>query len=76
MESVMKIHPERAIPFTVRDFQLETGTGEVILKVTGNYLARYVAKLPARISTSRLILRILGMNGGSPAAVFGIGVYA
>jgi hypothetical protein len=77
MESVFKIHAERAIPFTVRDFQMETETGKVLLKVTGNYLARYEAKLSEPTFVNRLTIRITGMNGeGYPAAVFGIGVYA
>jgi hypothetical protein len=76
MESVIRLHPERAVPFMVRDFQLETETGKVLLKVTGNYLARCEAKLPEPTSVSRLTLRILGMNGACPATVFGMGVYA
>ncbi len=31
MESVMRWHPDRAMPFTVRDFQLETEEGKVAL---------------------------------------------
>lgn len=76
MESVIRWHPDRAMPFTVRDFQLESETGEIILKVTDNYLARYETKLPESTSVKRLTVRIFGMNGACPAAVFGIGVYA
>jgi hypothetical protein len=76
MESVMRWHPDRAMPFTVRDFQLETEEGKVLLEISGNYLARGEARLKKPVSVRRLTLRIRGVNGPCPAAVFGIGVYA
>jgi len=76
MESVIRWHADRAMPFTVRDFQLETEEGRVLSKTTENYLARCEVKLKEPTSVRRLTLRILGMNGPCPAAVFGIGVYA
>ncbi len=75
MESVIRWHHERAMPFTVCDFQIETPDGEVLKKVEGNFQARCELRLPEPISTSGLTLRILSMNGACPAAVFGIGVY-
>jgi len=76
MESVMLWHPDRAMPFTASDFQLETEAGAVLAKVTGNYLARCEVMLEKPVSLRCLVLRIQRMNGPCPAAVFGIGVYA
>jgi hypothetical protein len=75
IESVMRWHPERAMPFTARDFQLENETGEVLLKVSENYLARYTGKLKEPALTRRLTLRIHRVNGLCPAAIFGLGAY-
>ena len=76
MESVIKWHHERAMPFTVRHFQIGTPDGKVLKEVEGNFQARWDLTLPEPVSTVGLTLRILGMNGACPAAVFGVGVYA
>ncbi len=76
MESVIRYHPERAVPFTVRDFQLEGDTGEVLAVVADNYLARREVRLEKPVSLRRLTLRVLDTHGAYPVAVFGIGVYA
>jgi len=76
MESVLRWHPDRAMPFTVRDFQVETEEGKVLAKITDNYLARCEVNLKDSVSVRQLTFRILGVNGACPAVVFGVGVYA
>jgi hypothetical protein len=76
MESVMRWHHERAMPFTVRDFQVETEAGSVLMKVSDNYLPRYTVNLTSSVLVRRLTLHILAMNGSCPAAVFGISAYS
>ncbi len=75
MESVIRWHHDRAMPTTVKDFELETEEGKSLARVTGNYLARREVKLPVSISTRGLRLRLSGVNGAYPAAVFGVAVF-
>jgi hypothetical protein len=75
MESVMRWHPDRAMPFTVCDFQIENENGDILKKITGNYLARVEVNFPDAVTTRRLTLRVLSMNGSTPAAIFGVGVF-
>jgi hypothetical protein len=75
MESVMRWHPDRAMPFTVCDLQIENENGDILKKISGNYLARVEVNFPDAVTTRRLTLRVLSMNGSTPAAIFGVGVF-
>ncbi|HVU33209.1 MAG TPA: FAD-dependent oxidoreductase [Opitutaceae bacterium] len=75
MESVIRWHEDRAMPFTVKNFQIEDGSGKILAAKTENYLARWEVTLPERIDTKRLLVRVTAMNGPCPPAIFGVSVY-
>ena len=76
MESVIKWHSEQAMPFTVRDFEIEVDGGKVVKKITGNFQARNDLRFVEPISASHVTVRILAMNGKCAPALFGVSVYS
>jgi len=71
MESVQMGHPEREIPFCVKDFDLLDDQGTVIYQGRGNHRTRHGVVLADRVETTRLTVRVLATHG-APAAVFQI----
>jgi hypothetical protein len=75
MESVLMGHPEREMPFCLRDYRLRAG-GEVIFEKRGNHQTRNTIQLEKPVNTNELSIEILAMNGEAPAAVFEVRCYA
>jgi hypothetical protein len=72
MESVQMGHPERAVPFCARSFEVVDDQGLVLCACDEHHQARYDMAFPAAVVTRSLTLRITEMHGhGVPAAVFG-----
>jgi hypothetical protein len=76
MESVLWGHPERIVPFCVRDFTLTDGSGNILHERTGNYLGRNTIQFDPPVETDELRLRLRRPNEHVPAALFGIRCYA
>lgn len=70
METVQMGHPEREIPFCVKDFDLIDDQGNVIYEGRNNHATRHAAEFAA-VETRRLTVRVLSTHG-APAAVFKI----
>ena len=70
LESVFMDHPERVMPFTVREYRLLDGTGRVLHAAEKNHQARHVIAFEGGISTDCLRLEMPSRQGNAPAAVF------
>ena len=75
MESVLMGHPERDMPFCVKDYRILDSRSAVLAERKGNYQARNSVTLAEPVTTTKLQLEILSTHG-APAAVFEVRCYA
>ena len=75
MESVLMGHPERAVVFCVKRFEVLDEAGRVVASADDNHQSVVHLKWCEPVVTSRLTVRILE-TWGAPAAVFEIRCYA
>ncbi|TDD73175.1 FAD-dependent oxidoreductase [Jiangella aurantiaca] len=75
METVLWGHPERAMPFCVRDYRVRAGD-TVVAERTGNHHTRNTLAFDPPLETDRLTIDILATHGDAPAAVFEVRAYA
>lgn len=74
MESVLMGHPERDMPFCVRDYRISDGAGTVLYEGRDNHQTRNTVRLPQPVIASELRLEVLATHG-APAAVFEMRCY-
>lgn len=75
MESVLMGHPERNMPFCVKDYRILDSRGLVVAERRGNYQTRNSLRLTEPVTTTQLQVEILSTHG-APAAVFEVRCYA
>jgi hypothetical protein len=75
MESVLMGHPERNMPFCVKDYRILDSSGAVVAERRGNHQSRNSLTLAEPVTTAQLHLVILATHG-APAAVFEVRCYA
>ncbi|GCE09401.1 FAD-dependent oxidoreductase [Dictyobacter aurantiacus] len=75
MESVLKTHAERAIPFCVKHYRLRDQQGKILEERDHNYQTRNTIVFDTPISTDQLSLEVLASHGNVPAAVFAMRCY-
>jgi hypothetical protein len=75
MESVLRGHPERAVVFAVKRYQLIDDQGKVVVDVDDAHLALNVHRFDEPLRTKTLSVRILE-TWGAPAAIFEVRCYA
>jgi hypothetical protein len=80
MESVQYGHPERVVPFCVRDVAIaavsrESGVEQEIAHVRDNYRTRQVFRLASPVTTKVLSLRLTPPNLNVPAPLFDVRCY-
>jgi hypothetical protein len=68
MESVLKGHPENAVPFCVKHFQVLDSEGNVLAEEQDWHQARFEFNLPETLKTSGLRVKVLE-TWGAPAAI-------
>ncbi|MDD2599260.1 MAG: FAD-dependent oxidoreductase [Kiritimatiellae bacterium] len=74
MESVQMGHPEREMPFCVKNFDLIDAGGKVVYSCRDNHSTRHVAKFTEHLLTSALTVRVLETHGAR-AAIFRVMVF-
>lgn len=67
-------HPERDMPFCVRDYRISDGAGTVLYEGRDNHQTRNTVRLPQPVIASELRLEVLATHG-APAAVFEMRCY-
>jgi len=75
LESVLFGHPERVMPFTVRDYRLLDGAGHVLHAARGNHQARNSIVLDPAATTDCLRLEMPSRQDNAPAAIFEVSIF-
>lgn len=75
MESVLMGHPERAVVFCVKGYELLDDSGRVLARVEENHQSVVRHRLAEPVTTAKLTVRILE-TWGSPAAIFEVRCYS
>ena len=79
MESVLMGHPERVMPFCVREVTVVApgpGGERVVAQVTGNHQSRRIIRLPQPMVTDSLEFRVAAPGPNVPAALLEVRCYA
>lgn len=75
MESVLMTHPERVMPFCVRNYRIADAAGNVIYQKTDNYQTRNIIVLNEPVTTDKLTIHVEHPSDDVPAALFAIRCY-
>jgi hypothetical protein len=75
MENVLYHHPERAMPFCVKDFVICDDRNAVVLQITDNHQSLRRIRLETPVETSRLTFHLKGTHGVTPAGLFAVRCY-
>lgn len=75
MESVLMTHPEKVMPFCIRNYSIEDENGNVILTKNNNYQTINDIKFEREIEVKMLKIKFQHPSGLIPAAVYSIRCY-
>ncbi|KAA2243300.1 FAD-dependent oxidoreductase [Chitinophaga agrisoli] len=75
MESVLMSHPEKVMPFCVREYRIKDGAGNIIAAKKDNYQTYNRVVLEQPITTDQLTLELEHPSADVPAAVFAVRCY-
>lgn len=75
MENVIYHHPERVMPFCVKDFIICNDRKEPVLKVRDNHQSNYHLILDRPLETSSITVHLKGTHGDTPAGLFAVRCY-
>ncbi len=75
MESVLRGHPERAMPFCVKRYRIADGAGRIIHARDDNHQTRNEIRCAAPVTTDRLTVHLDESWGPVPAALFEVRAY-
>ncbi len=75
MESVLMGHPERTMPFCVKDYRVFDGTGQLIAGRTGNYAGPNRIVLETAVVTDRIVIEPASTWGDLPSSLFAVRCY-
>lgn len=75
LESTLRVHPERIVPHTVRDYYLVDGTKNVIYKRKGNYQTINHIIFDKSINTDSITIHLAHPSENVPAALFEVQVF-
>jgi hypothetical protein len=75
METVLMTHPERIMPFCVRDYSVVDESGVVVYKKEGNHQTRNSIVFDEPIQTKSITLHLQHPSENVPVAVFEIRCY-
>lgn len=76
MESVLMGHPEDAMPFCVKHYQILTDDGTIIAEYTDNHQSHNTITLDSPVTTRALHVKVLAVWGNVPAVLFAVRCYA
>lgn len=75
MESVLWNHPERVMPFCVRDLEIRDASGALLASVAGNHQTRRTIALDPPARTDRIDILPRHPSADVPAALFEVRCY-
>lgn len=75
MESVLMHHPDKVMPFCIRNYYIYDGRGNLVRKINGNYQTRNIIELAEPLVTDELVVECEHPAVNVPAAIFEIRCY-
>lgn len=75
METVLMGHPENAMPFCVRDYQIKDDQGNVLYAVENNYQTKNTITLDEPVYTDSITISLTHPSQNIPAALFSVRCY-
>lgn len=75
MESVLMGHPERVMPFCVREFEVRDDAGQTLFKCVDNHESRRCIRLEPPVTTRQLTICLAAPSEVTPAALFEVRCY-
>ncbi|WP_262245509.1 FAD-dependent oxidoreductase [Parapedobacter soli] len=75
MESVLMTHPERVMPFCVRNYRIVDANGRVVYQQTDNHQTRNVVTFDEPMMTDKLTIYVEHPSKEIPAALFAVRCY-
>lgn len=75
LESSLYGHPERILPYCLRDYSLKTSDGQVVYSMQDNFQTINKIQLTQPLKTKELILEMKNPSKDVPAAIFQILAY-
>ncbi|WP_375586502.1 FAD-dependent oxidoreductase [Cyclobacterium xiamenense] len=75
LESTLRGHDERVMPFCVREFRLFDEIGTLLYQEADNHQSRYEIVFGSTVTIKKLVLQLQHPGKNVPAGLFGIGVY-
>jgi hypothetical protein len=75
LESTLRVHPERVVPHTVKNYKIMDADGKLVYERTGNYQTINEVDFGDKIKTSGLTLCLEHPSSNVPAALFEVQVY-
>lgn len=76
MESVLMTHPERTMPFCIRNYTITDGNGNLLFVKKDNYQSLNIIELKETVLTDELTLQFEHPSADIPAALFAIRCYS
>lgn len=76
METVLWGHPEREVPFCVKQYRILDGAGNILTEVKDNHYAQNTIRLKKPVTSKRLRIENLSTGTSVPPAVFAVHCYA
>jgi hypothetical protein len=76
LESTLRGHEERVMPFCVREFRLFDEMGALLYKEENNHQSRYEIVFAAPIRVKKIVLQLKHPGKKVPAGLFGVGIYS
>jgi hypothetical protein len=78
MESVLLGHPERVMPYCVREVVVAEGSGDkrVLASISGNHHSRRVIRLETPVTTDSLEIRLTAPDDRVPVSLLEVRCYA
>jgi hypothetical protein len=74
LESTLRVHPERVVPHTIRNYRIADGSGRLIYEKAGNYQTVNEIE-PDHLQTNSIRIYVDHPAENVPAALFEVKVY-
>jgi hypothetical protein len=75
LESTLRVHPERVVPHTVRNYKIMDSEGKLIFEKEGNYQHVNEIVLESEIASSSIRIYLEHPSANVPAAIFEVQVF-
>jgi len=75
LESTLRVHPERVVPHTVKNYKIMDADGKLIFEKTGNYQTLNEIILEQKISTTSIKIYLEHPSSNVPAALFEVQIH-